>query len=141
IAGDSLTGGSGTDTLAWTGGGTINLNTTPGTFTGFENVTTDNSNTTLTLKNAATLAVTLGNTTGTSSTVTGGTGAANATITLNTVAATVNLSGGSGSNSLHAALTILIAGDSLTGGSGTDTLALTGGGTINLNTPGTFTGF
>jgi len=27
------------------------------------------------------------------------------------------------------------------GGSGTDTLALTGGGTINLNKPATFTGF
>ena len=49
--------------------------------------------TTLTLKNGATLNVTLGN--GTDS-VTGGTGTSNATITLGTGTDTVNLAGGSG---------------------------------------------
>jgi hypothetical protein len=46
-----------------------------------------------------------------------------------------------GTNTVKATSTTLNAGDSLTGGSGTDTLALTGGGTINLNTPNAFTGF
>ncbi|WP_342710725.1 VCBS domain-containing protein [Bradyrhizobium sp. B124] len=144
-AGDSLTGGSGTDTLALSGGGTINLNTTPGVFTGFENVTTDNTVTTLTLKNSATLAVTLGNTTGTASTVTGGTGSANATVTLNTGTATVNLGAGSGTNTVNGVIgtgATLLAADSLTGGSGTDTLAISGNsGTFDLNSLATFTGF
>ena len=116
-SGDSLTGGSGTDTLALTGGGTINLNT-PTAFTGFENVTVDNTATTLTLKNAATLAVTLGNGT---DTVTGGSGAANATVTLGTGTDTVNLSAGSGTNTVNGIIgtgATLLTTDNLTGGIG-----------------------
>src|SRR5207245_11228734 len=122
---DTLTVGSGDDTLALTVGGTINLNS-PAAFTGFENVTVDNVNTTLTLHNAATIAVSLGNG---ADTVTGGSGAANATVTLGTGTDTVNLSAGSGSNTINATASTLLAADSLIGGSGTDTLALTGGAT------------
>src|SRR5439155_1166393 len=56
-AGDSLTGGSGADTLVLTGGSTINLNTTPGTFTGFENLTLDNSAYTLTVPTGLTVSL------------------------------------------------------------------------------------
>ncbi|WP_420965872.1 VCBS domain-containing protein [Bradyrhizobium sp. B120] len=140
-SGDSLTGGTGTDTLALTGGGTFNLNSLAA-FTGFENVTVDNNNTTLTLKNAAAINVTLGNGT---DTVTGGTGAASATVTLGTGTDTVNFGAGSGTNTVNGVIgtgATLLAADNLTGGTGTDTLAISGSsGTFDLNSLATFTGF
>ena len=53
--------------------------------------------------------------------------------------ATVTFSG-SGSHTVDATANTLRTGDKLTG-TGSDTLALSGGGTINLNTPNVFTGF
>ncbi len=137
-AADRLTGGAGSDTLALTGGGTIDLNTLA-VLSGFESVTVDNAATTLTLKNAATLSVTLGNG---SDVVTGGTGAANAAITLGTGTDTVNLSAGGGTNTINATGTTLLTTDNLTGGSGTDTIVISGNNvTFNLNNLAGFTGF
>src|SRR5438552_1045530 len=101
----------------------------PATFTGFENVTVDNSNPTLNLHDAAAISVSLGNGT---DIVTGGSGVANTTLTLGSGTDTVNLGAGGGTNTVDATASTLLAADSLAGGSGTDTLALTGGGTFDL---------
>jgi len=134
LAADSLTG-AGSDTLALTGGGTINLNT-PSVFTGFSTITVDNSNTALTLRNGETLSVILGSRI---ASVTGGsTAGRNAVVALGTGTDTVTFT--IGSNTVQATAATLLAADHLTG-AGSDTFALTGGGTINLNTPSVFTGF
>ena len=136
---DNLTG-AGADTLALSGGGTINLNT-PNTLSGFTKVTEDNSNITLKLENGVTFSsVVLGSGT---DTVTGGTGAgSNATVTLGTGTDTVSFS--AGSNTVNAvsggANPTLLVSDSLKG-AGSDTLALTGGGTVDFNSLAGFSGF
>ena len=134
LAADSLKG-AGSDTLALAGGGTINLNT-PYVLTGFTNVTEDNSDTALLLRSGATLSVTLGQ--GTDSVIGGSTAGSNAIVMLGTGADTVIFT--NGTNTVGATQATFLATDSLTG-AGADTLALSGGGTINLNTPSVFNGF
>jgi len=132
---DSLTG-AGSDTLALTGGGTINLNT-PSVFTGFATITVDNNNTALTLKNGATLSVILG--TGADAVTGGSTTGSNAVVTLGTGTDTVTFT--IGSNTVNATGKTLLAADSLAG-AGSDTLALTGGGTFtSLGGLAHFSGF
>ena len=120
----SLVGNSGTDTLALTGGGTFDLSALAA-FTGFEALTTDNTGSTLTLRDGENLSVT------------GGSGAD--TVTLGTGTDTLDLD--AGNDTVNATSTTLNAADILTGGTGTDTLALTGGGTFDLSALTTFTGF
>jgi hypothetical protein len=134
LAGDSLKG-AGSDTLALSGGGTINLNT-PSVFTGFAIITEDNSDTALILKNGTNLSVILGQ--GADSVLGGSTVGSNATVALGTGTDTVTFT--TGTNTVCATQTTFLAGDSLTG-AGSDTLALSGGGTINLNAASVFTGF
>ena len=139
-SGDSLTGGLGSNTLVLNGSNAVD-NLTTGNFTGFEDITLNGGNDTLTLTNDD-LSVTV---TGTGDTMVLGGGndtvlsaAGNNTVTLGNGTDTVNFSGDS--NTVNATASTLLAADNLTG-AGSDTLALRGGGTINLNTPNTFTGF
>ena len=128
---DNLTGGSGTDTLAITGnGGTFNL-TSLAAFTGFEDVTLSGDGDLLGLS-TGTLSVSVTD----SAPVTGN------TVTLNTGKTSLTFNGGS--NTVNAvsggANPTLLVLDSLKG-AGSDTLALTGGGTVDFNSLAGFSGF
>ena len=141
LAGDNLTG-TGSDTLALSGGGSFVSLASLGTFTGFSTVTLDAAGSTL---NVGNYNLTVNGTTGGNNSVTLGTGTDTVklgngtdTVTLGTGTATVTL-GGTGSHTVDATALTLLSGDKLTG-DGSDTLSLSGGGSINLATPTTFTG-
>ena len=114
-AGDTLAGGSGTDTLNLSGAGSIDLNSIA--LTGFEKLNLgDNESVTL---NNSSLAVH---------------GSGNDVVTLGT--GTDSVSFDSGTNTVNAVIgagATLHAGDSLTGGTGIDTLNLSGAGSFDLN--------
>jgi Ca2+-binding RTX toxin-like protein len=122
-AGDSLTGGSGVDTLVLTNGGTANLNALAA-FAGFEAVRLAGTGETLVLRNGVDLAVAAGS---------------NNTVTLGTGSDAVTFAGGT--NTVNATAATLNAGDRLLGGSNTDTLALSGAGSFDLSALATFSGF
>jgi hypothetical protein len=123
-SGDTLIGGSGTDTLSLTGANTTAFNLNSITLTGFETVKLGvNENVTL---NNASLSVQ---------------GAGSDVVTLGTGTDTVSFV--SGTNTVNASLGVngtLHSGDGLTGGSGSDTLNLSGTGNFDF-TKITFAGF
>lgn len=107
-ASDNFTGGTGTDTVAITGGGTVNFSTL-GTFTAFEAITTDNTATNITLGATAV-------------TVTGGSGGNS--ITLGNANMTVD--SGTGDDTVVIQDNQLDGNDDLDGQAGTDILSITG---------------
>ena len=122
-ASDHLNGGAGSNTFALTGGGTVNL-AALAQFANFQTISLDATGTTLTLSNAP-------------ETVTAAGG--NNVVTLGNGVNTVNL--GNGNDVVHATAASLNTGDHLIGGTGSNTLALSGGGTVNLASLAQFTNF
>jgi T1SS-143 domain-containing protein len=112
-AADSLSGGSGTDTLVLTGSGSFDLNTLA-SFTGFEKVTLNGVGQSLTLKNGENLQVTGGN----GNTVTLGTSGND----------TVAFTGGT--NTVNTTNAQFNANQTITGGSGADTIKITSAATV-----------
>ncbi len=134
--GDTINGGTASDTLFITGGGTVNI-LTGVTVTGIENVNIDNTATSFTANNEN-LAITAGdggNTivlgTGTQS-VAGTMGGADS-VTVGS--GSNNVATGAGDDTINVTATTY-SGDTLDGGSGGETLgdllAITGGGTVNM---------
>jgi Ca2+-binding RTX toxin-like protein len=126
-AGDHIDGGGGANTLVLSGGGAVLAQ-----FSNFQTVMLDGSGTTLTVSSDPLIVATGGNNVITlgdfANTVTLGSG--NDIVTLGGGVDTVSLGGGN--DIVNATAGSLNASDMLDGGTGVNTLALTGGGTINL---------
>src|SRR5262249_3334372 len=109
---DHLIGGTGSNVLSITGGGTVNL-AALAQFTNFQTVALDATGTTLTLGTAPETV-----------TVAGG----NNVVTLGSGLETVTL--GAGNDIVYATGASLNAGDHIDGGGGANTLVLSGGGDV-----------
>jgi hypothetical protein len=132
MAGDTLTGGSGGNTLALTSAGTPN-------FTGVNKFSTidlaaGNSTVTVTdeLLSGGSLTINDGASGNNTVNAAGDTSASKSkTLTYNTGSGTDSFTGGFENDAVHVSAAA-VGGDTLTGGSGTNTLTLTSAGTANL---------
>jgi hypothetical protein len=134
VGSDTLTGGSGTNTLTLTTAGILNL----GRVSKFAtiNLAVGNSTVTVTDKTLSGGAVTISDGAGGNNSISAvGDTAASKTKTLNyiTGSGTDSFTGGFEIDKIVAASTTLNASDSINGGSGTNALMLSGGGTFDLD--------
>jgi hypothetical protein len=137
VGGDTLTGGSGSNTLVLTTSGSVNL----GVVSKFGTINLAAGNNTVTVTNTTLSggSVAVHNSTGNNSVSAAGDTSASTgkTLTYYAGTGTDTFTGGFENDTIVAVNASPSTGDAFTGGSGTNTLVLSGGGTFNLAAPTT----